>query len=130
MIKISTHLSKKVPIPGTDYSSQQYGASMEIEIADADRPEAIQQRIRQLYGLLAKSVDEQIAAAGHPQDNDSAAHHDNGRPPPLSVPRPAVSQPHQRNGNGKVRGGSATQAQQRALWAICKQQGLDLGEVL
>jgi hypothetical protein len=30
MIKISANISKKVPIPGTEFSSQQYGASMEI----------------------------------------------------------------------------------------------------
>jgi len=30
MIKISANLSKKVPLPGVDYSSQQFGAAMEI----------------------------------------------------------------------------------------------------
>lgn len=34
MIKLSANLSKKVPIPGRDFSSQQYGAGLEIEVAD------------------------------------------------------------------------------------------------
>ena len=38
MVRISANISKKVPIPGTEFSSQQYGAAMEIEVSDADRP--------------------------------------------------------------------------------------------
>ena len=36
MIKISANISKKVPIPGTEFNSQQYGAAMEIEVSDTD----------------------------------------------------------------------------------------------
>ena len=63
MIKISANLSKKVPLPGVEYSSQQYGAAMEIEVSDADQSAVIQQRIRELYALLSTSIDEQITGA-------------------------------------------------------------------
>ena len=36
MIRLSANLSRKVPVPGIEFSSQQYGASMEIEVSDAD----------------------------------------------------------------------------------------------
>jgi len=62
MVKISANISKKVPIPGTEFSSQQYGAAMEIEVSDADKPENIQARIRGLYGLLARDPREQARA--------------------------------------------------------------------
>jgi hypothetical protein len=41
MIKISANIRKKVPIVGADFSSQQYGAAMEIEVPDADKPDVI-----------------------------------------------------------------------------------------
>ncbi len=63
MIKICANLSKKMPLPGVDYSSQQYGAAMEIEVSDADQPEIIQQRIRELYLLLINTIDEQLSGA-------------------------------------------------------------------
>ncbi len=66
MIKISANISKKVPLPSVEFSSQQFGASMEIEVSDADQPDAIHQRIRDLYALLSRSVDEQIAGASQP----------------------------------------------------------------
>ena len=36
MIRISATLSKKLPIPNLECSSQQYGASLEIEVSGAD----------------------------------------------------------------------------------------------
>jgi len=56
VIKISANISKKVPIPGTEFSSQQYGAAMEIEVSDADKPENIQARIRELYRALSVAI--------------------------------------------------------------------------
>jgi len=74
MIKISANISKKVPIPGTEFSSQQYGAAMEIEVSDADKPENVQGRIRELYQALSVAIDEQIGAAtqGGPASNNPA----------------------------------------------------------
>lgn len=129
MIKITAHMSKKVPIPGTDYSSQQYGSSMEIEVSDADRPEAIQQRIRDLYRLLTDCVDEQIAAAAGPGDTPRFNGHEPAPPRNGYAALPA----HRSNGNGhsnEPRSGGSTQAQQRAIYAICRQRGLELAQVL
>lgn len=67
MIRLSANLSKKVPLPGVQFSSQQYGAAMEIEVGDGDKPEAIHQRIRELYAMLSNAIDEQIGGA--PADN-------------------------------------------------------------
>lgn len=125
MIRLSANLSKKVPLPGIDYSSQQFGASMEIEVSDADSSEAIQARIRDLYSMLAAAIDEQ-----------------------LTGPKQAVSNstvPVQRNGNGNGNGHSnrragsassngrkvtATEAQCRAIAAICKSNGQNIDAVL
>jgi hypothetical protein len=146
MIKLSANISKKVPIPGTEFSSQQFGASMEVEVSDGDQPEAIQGRIRQLYELLNVSIDEQIAAASAPQ----------AQPAPVPVAAPAVVPVNRvnpptenrvgaavrQNGNGNGHGNgngngngrrpmkTATVAQQRAIFAITKALGIDMAGIL
>jgi len=140
MIKICANLSKKVPLPGVEYSSQQYGAAMEIEVSDADQPEIIQQRIRELYTLLSTTIDDQISGAA--------------QQPVKALPAPVRAQPVQSqpvpqqrngyatgrnrvaavtngsgNGNGR-RSANATEAQCRAIFAICKSQGINMADVL
>jgi hypothetical protein len=134
MIRLSANLSKKVPVQGIQFSSQQYGASLEIEVSDADKPEAIQARIRELYSLLSLSIDEQIGAV------KSAAPVQNGNGH-IQAPPPAPQPVQQRNGyatrnrvaavtNGNSRRVGATEAQCRAIFAICKAQGIDMAAVL
>ena len=67
MIKLNASLSKKVPIKGTDFSSQSYGAGLEVEVADTVSAEEIQEKLRRLYGMLEASVAEQIAGGTAPQ---------------------------------------------------------------
>jgi len=145
VIKISTNISKKVPIPGTEFSSQQFGASMEIEVSDADTPENIQVRIRDLYSLVTQAVDEQISAATGNNGNG-------GQPPPVrrtNYGPPAPPQNRQtaqagsgysgkriaRAGGNGGNGGNghrsgATEAQCRAIFAICKSLNLDMNAEL
>jgi hypothetical protein len=130
MIKISANISKKTPLPGVEFSSQLYGAAMEIEVSDADQPVVIRERIRTLYDLLSAAIDEQITSAGRHQP----------APVPQAVNRLPAAQPTpppnggngngNGNGNGKRLAGKATQAQQRAVYAICKSLNLDMNAVL
>jgi len=118
VIKLSANLSKKVPVPGQSYSSQQFGAALEIEVADADQPDAIKARIRALYGLLAQAVEEQIAGATG--KSEAVAANGSGAKAPATPS----------GGNGTNRMAKATAAQQKAIFAICKSQGLDMKAVL
>lgn len=123
MIRIHACAQKKVPMPGYEFSSQSFSAGLEVEASDADDPEAIRRRLRELYLLLNQAVDEQIAAAGQVPGAGQAG-------------RPAA--PTDANGNGKGsragrNGGrevKATAAQARAIKSIAAEQGLDLAEVL
>jgi hypothetical protein len=143
MIKISANISKKVPIPGTDFSSQQFGAAMEVEVSNADTPENIHARVRELYQTLSVAIDEQIGAATQSMPVNSppvpAPVANRQYPPPL--PQPTVNtgrasyspgrgngRPNGNGGNGKRT--SATEAQQRAIYAICKAANLDMNAVL
>ncbi len=148
MIRLSANLSKKVPLPGIDYSSQQYGASVEIEVSDADKPDAIRARIRDLYTMLSSAIDEQISAVPQPALPAAAqaqrGYNGNGNghtlppPQPVQEPMPPVRNGYAlgrnrvaaTNGNGSARRGSASEAQCRAIFAICKSQGIEMLSVL
>ena len=127
MIKVSANLSKKVPMPGVEYSSQQFGASLEIEVSDADKPESIKSRIQELYRLLTQTVDEQIAGASKPAPASNA-----------SQPEPAAASttPRWKQAGSAAKPGNghqpvpATAAQCKAIEAIISKLGVNLGDVL
>lgn len=130
MIRLSANLSKKMPLPGIDYSSLQFGASLEIEVSDKDQPEAIRQRIAELYGLLSEAVDEQMAQAGvsaqprtryAPRNGHSTPARGNGYRSGTATARS--------NGNGR-RATPATAAQCRAIASICNSLGLNVADAL
>lgn len=124
MIRLSASLSKKVPIHGVDYSSQSFGGSLEIEVSDADQSEVIKAKLKRLYTLLSESVEEQVAAAS-------------GQKPPVHAEGNGGN--GNSNGNGAKKEAPAapvrnvamaTDAQRKAVFAICRAQGKNLTTVL
>jgi hypothetical protein len=69
MLKLNASYSKKVPAE-QDFSSQQYHASVELELSDALKPEELQQRIHETFQLVRQSVETEL----------------NGKPVQLGVP--------------------------------------------
>ena len=109
MIKLSANLSKKLPVPSIDFSSQQFGAALEVEVADTADEVALAEKLQKMYRLLERSIDQQIAGA-----NGTEA-----QTPPSSTPpsrRAAVG------GNGS--NGHASPAQVKAIFAISKDRGM------
>ncbi|HLX61011.1 MAG TPA: hypothetical protein VKX17_06985 [Planctomycetota bacterium] len=124
MIKLAANISKKVPLPGIDYSSQSYGASMEVEVSDSDKPEIIKERISELYSLLSQTIDEQIAAGcsasgvangngGRPQPALAAPSRQNGTPVNRiagQVTQKPAAGTYRSNGNGNGNGNGGTKS--------------------
>ena len=108
MIRISASVSKKVPIRGLQYSSQNFSAGMEVEVSCGSDAGEIRDKLRKLHRLLARSVDEQI------EEQEAW----NGG-------APATSPEDDRGGNGRT----ATRAQLRAIRAIAREQGFSEDEV-
>ena len=50
------------PIPGIDYSSQNFSAGLEVELSDSADENAIREKVSRLYRLLEQTEDQQIAA--------------------------------------------------------------------
>ena len=124
-IKLSGSISRKIPIEGVSFSSQSFGASLEVEINSDDGKE-VQAKLLQLYASLNNSIDAQIAVSGQAVKAQTQ---------PTPVPAPvrngmAVTNRVAAIANGNGKRVTATEAQQRAIFAICKAQNLDLAAVL
>lgn len=75
MIKLIGSVSRKVPIPWQEFSSQSFSAGMEAEIGNDATQEEIKAKIKEMYDILEASVKEQIVSNGisMPKDDEVAA---------------------------------------------------------
>ena len=64
MIKLTGSVSRKVPIPGTEYSSQSFLAGIEVEVGNESTAAEIQKKFQEMYVLLETAVNEQITSNG------------------------------------------------------------------
>ncbi|MCZ7646104.1 MAG: hypothetical protein M5U26_12590 [Planctomycetota bacterium] len=122
MIKVNAALSKKLPIPGVQYSSQEFSAGIEAEIGHQESSEQIKATIRRLYALVGEAIDEQVKQAGA----DSQAPAKAPEPGRRSYPRNRAY----RNASGNGRHVPATEAQKKCIFAICETLGLNADEAL
>jgi hypothetical protein len=60
MLRLNASYSKKIPVGGEDYSSQQYHASVEVELPDGLEGERLRQRIHDTFELVRDSVEREL----------------------------------------------------------------------
>lgn len=91
-ITITANLSKKVPVPGIDWSSQQAAISISSEVSDLTHIAAESQR---LFRIAEQAVDAQLAG-GSAAAPVAASVQQAASPAPRQSPaqRPAASQPY------------------------------------
>jgi hypothetical protein len=73
MLKLSTSFSKKVPVPGQEFSSQSYHAAVELELSDALKPDEVQARIHQTFDMVRRAVETEINSKVAPTASQPAA---------------------------------------------------------
>ena len=121
MAKIIAHFSKKLPLANQSYGMEQFSASVEAELQTGG-DENVAAGLRRLVALARQSVDEQFRSSG-------------GTGQPVQAHRQAVAGTaitarfNGGNGNGGNGNGGrkipATASQKKAIYAICKNLGLD-----
>ena len=60
MLKLNASYSKKIPVPGEEFSSQNFHASIECECADALTPEQLQEKIHATFDLVKTAVESEL----------------------------------------------------------------------
>ena len=106
MIKLTGNVSRKVPIPGKEFSSQSFSAGMEAEVGNEATQEEIKAKIREMYDILEAAVKSQITSNG------------------VHLPEEKESEPTQAavNSNGGNGNGSITPSQKNLLEKLVKEQ--------
>ena len=66
MIKLSASVSRRVPVPDVEFSSQNYSASVEAEASCDTSKQDVKDRLRSLCGLLEEAIEEQIEGRSPP----------------------------------------------------------------
>ncbi len=109
MLKLTSSFSKKVPVVGSDYSSQSYHATVEVELPSGLTTEQIQARIHETFELVRTSVEAELngnaksATVSQPSQTNAESVHP-AIPPLSSAPtqpaKPAQpTQPRQASAN-------------------------------
>ncbi|QDU96233.1 hypothetical protein [Lignipirellula cremea] len=126
MLKLNVGLSRK--IGEANYGSR--GASvhleLEVEAGLASEPDALRERVRQLFRIAKASVDEELEGSGH-----VAKGHSNGQYPPTNGHLDYANGNGHRQENGygsqqRPNGRMATASQVKALHAISRKFRIDL----
>lgn len=119
MLKLNTAYAKKVPAD-TEYSSQSYHVSMEIELPDGLTPEQINAKIHETFDQLRNSVETELK--GNPVPHQTASL-------PMENAQNAqqvASAPQQKNygkRNGTASDAPASPRQIKFLLDLAKQNG-------
>lgn len=140
MLKLSCHVSKKLPVPGRDFSSQSFACGIEAELADAADVPALKAKAEELFSLVQRAVEDEIAKASAAAAHETAAEPEGWNGHAQAVPAAGARVPRTPPANGGNGHGQrsnrrgqmvpATAAQIRAIKGIAAEQELDLAAVL
>ena len=115
MLKLNASYSKKVPAD-TEYSSQSYHASVEVELPDGLTPEQLNAKIRETFALVRDSVETEL--------HNEPGNVQNSNTPLLPIP---PAQPQQNkpaySRNGKASDTPASPKQIKFLLDLARQNG-------
>ena len=129
MLKLNASYSKKVPAD-TEYSSQSYHASVEVELPDGLTPEQLDARIHETFALVRDSVESELHGNTVQQPAQSAQTSNMQSQPGLYDNAP---QNTAKNGYGKKNGTTsdapASPKQVKYLLDLARQYGVSPDQI-
>ena len=125
MLKLNASYSKKVPAD-TEYSSQSYHASVEVELPDGLTPDQLNAKIHETFALVRDSVESELHGntvqqlAQNLQTSNTQAQPGLYDAPPQSASKPAYSKK-----NGTTSDAPASPKQVKYLLDLARQFGIN-----
>lgn len=113
MLKLNASYSKKVPAE-TEYSSQSYHASVEVELPDGLTPDQLQERIHATFALVRESVETEIHGA-----SQAVTH-------PVTQPVPQTPTPYSHAAKNEI---PASPKQIRYLLDLARNKGITAAQI-
>ena len=129
MLKLNTSYSKKVPAD-TEYSSQSYHASVEVELPDGLSPEQLDAKIRETFALVRDSVENELHGNTVPQPSQPMqASNTQSQPGLYETPPQNASKPAYGKKNGTVSDAPASPKQVKYLLDLARQFGVSPDQI-
>ena len=129
MLKLNASYSKKVPAD-SQYSSQSYHASVEVELPDGLSPEQLDAKIRETFALVRDRVENELHenAVQQPAQNNQASNTQSQPglydPPPQNTSKPAYNKK-----NGTTSDAPASPKQVKYLLDLARQYGVSPDQI-
>ena len=129
MLKLNASYSKKVPAD-TEYSSQSYHASVEVELPDGLTPDQLNAKIHETFALVRDSVESELHGntvqqlAQNLQTSNTQAQPGLYDAPPQSASKPAYSKK-----NGTTSDAPASPKQVKYLLDLARQFGINPDQI-
>jgi hypothetical protein len=118
MLKLNASYSKKVPAD-SQYSSQSYHASVEVELPDGLTPEQLNTKIRETFALVRDSVENELHNEVSSDSQPAQTH----QPGLYDSPAQNTSKPAYPKKNGATSDAPASPKQIKYLLDIARQIG-------
>jgi len=129
MLKLNASYSKKVPAD-TEYSSQSYHASVEVELPDGLTPEQLDARIHETFALVRDSVESELHGNTVQQPSQSAQTSNMQSQPGLYDNAPQnASKPAYGKKNGTTSDAPASPKQVKYLLDLARQYGVSPDQI-
>ena len=129
MLKLNASYSKKVPAD-TEYSSQSYHASVEVELPDGLTPEQLDARIHETFALVRDSVESELHGNTVQQPSQSVQTSNMQSQPGLYDNAPQnASKPAYGKKNGTTSDAPASPKQVKYLLDLARQYGVSPDQI-
>ena len=129
MLKLNASFSKKVPAD-TEYSSQSYHASVEVELPDGLTPEQLDAKIRETFALVRESVETELRGntSREPADTIQTPHQQSYSGQPEPTPQNAAKPAYGKK-NGTASDAPASPKQIKFLLDLARQNGYTIEQL-
>ena len=129
MLKLNASYSKKIPAD-SQYSSQSYHASVEVELPDGLSPEQLDAKIRETFALVRDSVENELHgnAVQQPAQNNQASN-TQSQPGLYDTPPQNASKPVYNKKNGTNSDAPASPKQVKYLLDLARQYGVSPDQI-
>jgi len=124
MLKLNASYSKKVPAD-TEYSSQSYHASVEVELPDGLTPDQLNTKIRETFALVRDSVENEL----HNEASTASQSVQTHQPGLYDSPAQNTSKPDYNKKNGTTSDAPASPKQVKYLLDLARQYGVSPDQI-
>ena len=125
MLKLNASFSKKIPVPGHEFSSQSYHVSLEVELPANLTPQDLQTKISETFALARESVEAEIHGGTH-QDTAQVINTTPSQAPRQMPARNAPQNNSQQGKGGRNSNEPASNKQVAFLTTLLKRQNYDI----